>query len=199
MSDNNAEINLGERAEKSFHHGCGEHFQTNPSLSCLTGKTSVYDPMPTCLFELCNYRPASAFSFKPLPERDVCDAVQSEPGRVGSFTAIYSRSQCVQAGLLSVSQFGLRPLVWEGGGGVGGLCHQEGGLLNSSSVWEESVRFFFRDGGRFACSDPLHLFISAARFPPYRLPGFAAVCVLLWLCSIQSSAAIQIASGLMWR
>lgn len=101
LSDNNAEINLGERAEKSFHHGSVEHINTNPPLSCLTGKTSVCDPMPTCLFELCNYRPASALSFKPRSERDVCDAVRSEPGTVGPFAAIYSRSQCVQAGLLS--------------------------------------------------------------------------------------------------
>lgn len=152
LSDNNAEINLGERAEESFHRGCVEHIKTNPSLSCLTGKTSVYDPVPTCLFELCNYRPASALSFELSLSVMSVSQVESRLSQL-----LTAEASVCRLALSHRSQFRLQPLVW------GGLCHQEGGLLNSSSVWEESVRFF-RDGGRFACSDPLHLFISAAHF-----------------------------------
>lgn len=60
--------------------------------------------------------------------------------------------------------------------GFGGLCHQEGGLLNSASAWEEIVGFLVTGG--FAWSDPLHLFISAARFLSVVCQFFVAVCVL---------------------
>lgn len=64
--------------------------------------------------------------------------------------------------------------------GFGGLCHQEGGLLNSASAWEEILGFLVTGG--FAWSDPLHLFISAARF-------LSVVCQVLWQCACSSSSA----------
>lgn len=60
--------------------------------------------------------------------------------------------------------------------GFGGLCHQEGGLLNSASAWEEIVGFLVTGGFCLVRSSPsVHL---CGTFPQCSLPGFVAVCML---------------------